>query len=162
MNTEKFGGVFLLHQAQSKRLLGSLRSITSDTGPGWVHGSFFEQAGSIGFSDVGDKTEFILSRDVAVSLIGLLPVLVATCSYIRNPNKQWSCEDVESGEISVCLRLDIKESRLIISWASDPERTIHQIVGDQVEWRIREDFAMALVVSIVRHLAQTAANAKDE
>lgn len=158
MNTEKFGGVFLLQETQPKRLLGSMRSTTSIMGPGWIYGSFFKEPESINFEDVGNKTELVMSRDVALSLIGLFPVLLATNSYIRSPHAQWTCDFVESGRIRVHQRDGIKKRSLVASWIPDPEGISYQAVGDQIEWRIREDFAMELFFALVRRLAQTAAN----
>jgi hypothetical protein len=59
MNTEKSGGVFLLQETEPKRLLGCLRSTPSDTELGWIHGSFFDEPGSMSFADVGNKTELV-------------------------------------------------------------------------------------------------------
>lgn len=157
MNTEKSGGVFLLQETEPKRLLGCLISTTSDTGHGWIHGSFFDTPGSMIFVDVGNKIDLVLSRDVAFSLIGLLHVLVATNAYIRGPDSRWTCGLVESGRITVSLRPEMKKSSLVASWVPDPESITCQVVGDQIEWRVREDLAMELVFVLVRQLAVTAA-----
>jgi hypothetical protein len=157
MNTERSGGVFLLQEMKPKRLLGSLISITSETGPGWIHGSFFNEPESISFTSVGDKTELVLSQPVALSLIGILPVLVATNAHLRNRNVRWTCEVLNPGRIAVNHRLEMEKRCLVASWVPDPESIISEVVGNQIEWRIHEDLAMELFFSLVAQLAQTAA-----
>jgi len=156
MNTEKSGGVFLLQETEPKRLLDCLISTTSDTGPGWIHGSFSDAPGSMTFADVGAKIELVLSRGVAFSLIGILPVLVAQNAYIRRPDARWTCGFVESGRITVSHRPEMKGS-IVVSWVPDPESITCQVVEDGIKWRIREDLATELVCALVRHLAQIAA-----
>jgi len=156
-NTEKSGGTFLLQETEPKRLLGCLISTTSDTEPGWIHGSFSSDApGSVTFADVGIKIELVLSRDVAFSLIGLLQVLVAQNACLRSPDVRMDIGIVESGRITVSHRPEMKGS-IVASWVPDPESITCQVVEDGIEWRIREDLATELVCALVRHLAQIAA-----
>ncbi|WP_437630370.1 hypothetical protein [Sorangium sp. So ce854] len=156
MNSEKSGGTFPLQETEPKRLLGCLISTTSDTGPGWVHGSFSDAPGSMMFVDVGNKIELVLSRGVAFSLVGLLQVLVAQNAYIRDSHTRWTCEAVESGRIAVSCRPDPKGS-IVASWVPDPERITCRVEQDLVEWRMREDMAMELAFALVRQLARVAA-----
>ncbi|WP_437289127.1 hypothetical protein [Sorangium sp. So ce406] len=105
---------------------------------------------------MGNKTELVLSRGVAFSLVSLLHVLVAQNAYIRDPDAPRMCEPVEAGRIAVNHRPGAND-RIIASWVPDPEYITCRVVEGQVEWRLREDMAIELAFALVRHLARIAA-----
>ncbi|WP_438014221.1 hypothetical protein WMF18_25275 [Sorangium sp. So ce315] len=156
MNSERSGGTFLLQETEPKRLLGCLISTTTDTGPGWVQGSFSDEPGSLTFVNVGNKTELVMSRGVALSLVSLLQVLVAQNAYIRSPDARWTCGPVEPGRITVSHQPG-NNNIIIASWVPDPEYITCRVAQDDIEWRIREDMAMELALGVVCRLAQIAA-----
>jgi hypothetical protein len=162
VNSEKSGGTFLLQQTEPKRLIGALVSTTAGSDLGWILGFFSnpmpsDLPGLFAFGEDRHETVLNIDRVVAMTLVGLLQVLVAQCAYLRDPNTQWRFAlDQDSGKISVGMGPG-RKGGLVVKWPTGVEGITCQVIGEQMEWRIREDLAIELAGGIIRILARRAA-----
>jgi hypothetical protein len=157
MSGSKHGSAFLLQQMEPKRLIGTLGSEVASPEANWIYGSFFNEPGLFVFEKDGHETVLTIAWEVAMSLVGMFQVILAQAAYLRDPAAEWTAEHGKgSGKISVSVGPE-KKKKLVLRWPSDIEGVTCRVVGEQTEWRIREDLALEIVGIFVRTLARIGA-----
>lgn len=157
MTEERTGGAFLLQELEPKRLVGSLTSVTKETGPGWIFMSFFPGSGGLEFQ--AHEKQMVLSFDRTMALLfgGVLQVLVAQNRILRaDTQEEKQLISKKSGLVAVGGGLGDRKV-ISCSLSSGTPEIGYQRIDEQIEIRIQEDLAEEIARQLIERMARIAA-----
>ncbi|MDC0746391.1 hypothetical protein [Polyangium mundeleinium] len=151
---ERWGSSYLLHDAESVRLVATLGSSTDIVGTGTIYVSFVQEP-VFAVTRNGSRCELVVKWDVALRLMALVHVLVLQNKLLRGeaPEIRGAPDRAQVFEVTGGLR----SSPIVCSWDASTAgvefRPVHEGMADPFELVMKEEAAVELVLTLAERIA---------